>query len=280
MTKPLTLVAAITFEPDALTVERVCRQLSSLSSLCAVYDNSTTTTAQELVDDAGVEFGVPVLRGTGNRGTAGGINELTRRAVEVAAEWLTYFDQDTILPPGFGATMPALAELDTKVAAVGSLMDHQTPGQIRWSSARFLIASGTSWRVQALVDVDGCDQDMFLDVVDQELCLRLRLQGWRLVTDQRRLMHHPIGDDAVRHYKILVSTHPLWRRQLMWRNTTVLARRYARTAPVEVMRLFAGRAAETLSGMLTGRGRGWATAAREGFAEGRRASRSRRGLTG
>ena len=246
------LVGAVLFEPDsAAAVSEVCTQLVELSDAPIIIDNSTSERSMALVRDTCRRHGVELFGNGTNHGTAGGINWLLQIAVERGSDWLTYFDQDSRVGTQYRERLQTLASVDADVAAVGSVFAEYggvpETGPLR--ATRYLIASGSSWRVAAVVGAGWCDQDMFLDVVDTELCMRLRARGWRLVVDPHRVMEHHIGSDPIRIAgPVSASRHPAWRRRLMWRNSVVLARRYARTFPVEVLRHLTVRVVETIGG--------------------------------
>ena len=249
---PTHLVGAIVYEPDsAEVVAAVCGQLRALAADPVVIDNSTSPGATELVRAQCRRSGVELIGDGTNRGTACGINRLLEIAAERGRDWLTYFDQDSRLLGDYAARLPSLATIDPDVAGVGSVFDEAgaPPEPEPCREARYLIASGTSWRVAAVVGAGGCDEEMFLDVVDIELCLRLRAHGWRLLVDPARAMVHHIGADRLRIAgPVTASRHPAWRRRLMWRNSIVLARRYAGRFPGEVMRHLLVRVVETIGG--------------------------------
>lgn len=252
---PLHLVGAVLFEPDsAKAVSEVCLQLLALTDDPVVVDNSTSPQATLLVRDVCRRHGVELVGDGTNRGTAGGINWLIQIAAERGRSWLTYFDQDSRVNGDYAARLQALATVDDEVGAVGSAFyEHadlrQAGGPLR--ETRYLIASGSSWRVAAVVGAGWCDDGMFLDVVDTELCMRLRASGWRIVLDPGRVIEHYIGSDQVRIAgPVSASRHPAWRRRLMWRNSVVLSRRYARTFPMEVVRHLVVRVIETIGGSI------------------------------
>lgn len=272
------LVGAIFFEPDSpAAVAEVCAQLLTLSDDPVVVDNSTSDQAVALVREVCAQHGVELLGDGSNHGTAGGINRLLRTARERDRDWLTYFDQDSRVTGDYRARLDALDTVADDVAAVGSIFDDRTGpayGAGPLEARRYLIASGTSWRVDAVIDAGWCDEGMFLDVVDIELCMRLRAAGRRIVVDPARLLEHHIGSDQVHLLgRVPTSRHPAWRRRLMWRNSVVLARRYARTFPAEVARHLAIRVVETVGGAVHYRSPRWLWWALRGLVDGLRAPR-------
>ena len=285
MTSAASLVAVVTYEPTAGQLEMLGAQLGSRSLEVVVWDNSTSASARRDVQLACEASGFTLLRGSANEGTGVALNAFVRHASASGHEWFTYFDQDSRVPPAFLDLLGDLAGLPDDVAAVGATYDDASSGIGAHSGgsgpwpARYVIASGTSWRVSALKHVDGADEAMFLDLVDHELCLRLRRADLRILVDPRRRLAHAIGEDG-RHIvgPFAVTRHPSWRRVMMWRNSTILVRRYGTTFPLECARHVLVRCAETLVGTVVYRKPSWMSTAARGVAQGLRGG-GRRGLS-
>ena len=277
------LVGVITFNPGAEAADRVTRQLSSLSGVGpgVVVDNSTDPDARTLVRDAARARGLPVLGDGVNRGTAGGLNILLALARRQGVDWVLYFDQDSRPSAAYAHVAGQLAGVPTDVAVVGSHYEVDqdvTPGA-GLEEVRYLIASGSCYRSEALRQVDGFDEAFFLDLVDHEICLRLRRRGWRLMRAGDLVLTHSIGEGAdARIGRVTVRRHPGWRRRLMWRNGWWWLWREGPRGLGEPARSLGIRAAETL--VSAGRLRSWGylTAAVGGTVDAVTLSGRRRGL--
>lgn len=248
-------VGATTYEPDVGQVSVLVENLAATGCEAAVYDNSHSPETRALIAQLCAEHSIQYLSSGTNEGTAGALNALLARAAELGREWLLYFDQDSSPSAGFVARVEAVTrDIASDVALVGSRIQHrsdhkaQVPGQ-GVAPARFLIASGTVMRISALRQVAGFDETLFLDLVDHEMCLRLRRAGYRLLVDHERHIEHDIGAGSAwgPGKRLRVTRHPAWRRRLMWRNSLLLAVRYGRSAPSEVGRIVGGRVIETLA---------------------------------
>lgn len=288
MTTAARLDAVITYEPTAEQLTHVVDQLLSLRGHAMVLDNSESGPARERVRLACQSAGIPVVADGTNHGTAYGLNRALARAVDAGLPWLHYLDQDSVLLSGYVEALADLDTVDAHVGAVGARFEsspHETvsafpPGGVALalSPATFLIASGTAFRTEALLDCDGFDEGMFLDVVDHEICLALRSRGWGLTVDSRRSMGHEIGSGGVTTVRnILVTRHPLWRRRQMWRNSVVLVGRYFRVAPRDCVAHLAVRVVETTSGSWRYRSVGYLSAAIRGIGDAIRSRGPRRG---
>lgn len=246
------LDCAILFEPRSGEPERVIAGVCDLGGHPVVLDNSETPEARGRVAAAAAAAGVEVLGNGINLGTGAGLNMLIRRAQALELPWLHYLDQDSVPTPGYLDALSELAEVPADVALVGAR--YAEPGELAHAGTgalipvRFVIASGTAMRTAAMVEVDGCDERMFLDVVDHEICLRVRAAGYRIVVDPRRVLSHPIGADAAEVGRVLVTRHPTWRRRMMWRNSAFLVAGYAPHFPRDCAVHLLARLVETVSG--------------------------------
>lgn len=279
MTDPL-LVLATTYEPEPAQVEQLAGMLAACGSPAMVVDNSTTPAARDLVRRSCASHGLEVVGDGRNTGTAGALNAGLQRAMSLGATWLLYFDQDSRVGAGFwrraataiDTVAPQVAVVGSRIVHVGSV-DAPAPEPQGMEAAAYVIASGTTFRVAHVREVGGFDEGLALDLVDHELCLRLRDAGRELRVDTARHILHEIGrgsrQTGVRGTR--VTRHPRWRRRMMWRNSLVVCRRYARRHPRTCLRHLVGRVWETLAGAVLFRDPLLLVAAGQGVIDGLRA---------
>lgn len=239
--------ATVTFNPGADTVSAILDQLKRLNGTPVVADNSTDREAQELVLRECASRGIRLLPQRGNEGTGKALNRLLEFAKTTGATGLHYLDQDSQILSGYLETLMnydgSPPSDDFVGAAYSARSSNDDPGL---QPSKFVIASGTWFNIRSLDRIGGFDETFFLDLVDHEVCLRMRALGGTISIDWRREMSHPIGVDGVRVIGILVTRHPRWRRALMWTNTIILCKRYLGTFPWEMLRHLAVRILETL----------------------------------
>lgn len=261
MTDQPLLAASITFEPTELQVRQTVRNLLACSARSAVLDNSESLEVRQLVKRSCRQANVTYLTTGTNCGTAAGLNKLVDHAMALDLPWLLYFDQDSSFGVDFTDAARSAAEyarMNPSVAAIGSSIcavgsdgadSSDSPDDLRFHPATYVIASGTLIRVAAIKAVGGFDEDLFLDTVDHECCLRLKVLGWHVLRDGARRLEHDVGTDsrAVPGGQLpRVTRHPMWRRQLMWRNSIIICRRYFRWFPLAMLKHLALRTADTL----------------------------------
>jgi rhamnosyltransferase len=236
----LTNITAIAtaYHPD----ERLLAVVDAAVAACdevLVVDN-TPGGAELLAGD--LPDRVRVLRPTGNLGLAGALN-LGLRELGPDCETVLLLDQDSVLPESTVAQLTAHLDDPTVGAAApapwdaehGGYIDPRTVLRPDVADRAAVITSGMVVRRSLVDKVGGFRADFFVDCVDQDLCLRLRRTGMRIVQDKRVRLPHSLGD--VREHRFLVghvrvTHHPTWRLYWVIRNGVVLVRENLATAPL------------------------------------------------
>lgn len=102
------------------------------------------------------------------------------------------------------------------------------------TSVAFLINSMALWRLDALSRLGPFDEQLAIDHVDSDMCLRARRAGLALMLHGRFGFSHRIGERV--SYRLLGKTlqsggHSPQRRALIARNTVLIAKRHSRHTP-------------------------------------------------
>jgi rhamnosyltransferase len=82
--------------------------------------------------------------------------------------------------------------------------------------------------VEALNQIGGFREDLFIDYVDYDVCLRLRASGWKVAVEPAAVLRHTIGAQTPHRLLWLVpvdsSNHSPDRQYYKYRNYVLLAR--------------------------------------------------------
>ncbi len=131
-----------------------------------------------------------------NLGVATALNQGFRWAQENKFAWMLTMDQDSIpLPEMVHYLCSAYADYDQheKLAVIGSnylpSADAPKPEYDRrigragscWVEARDVITSGSLISIRAVEALGPFEDDLFIDSVDHEFCLRARRHGWKTI---------------------------------------------------------------------------------------------------
>jgi len=181
--------------------------LSSLQKLeygnnrALVVDNGSTN---DSVQHIRAQFPqVEIIEMGKNLGFAGGCNAGIRAAIDRGAKYVWLLNNDTTMDPGALRAMVEMAEADSRLGAVGSVIyDMHPPHRVQaWGGGRinlwfgrsshctkeasgneldYLTGASLLLRREALEDVGLLDEGFFMYWEDADQCFRLRKAGWKL----------------------------------------------------------------------------------------------------
>ena len=254
---PRVLVLIATYSPDSHLLALVTG-MSSQGIDVVVSDDASPCTADPVLRECGLVPGVTVIRHAHNEGIARGLNEGLRRARDSGCRWLLTCDQDSLFPESYVADISSFAqsidslwEDSVRVGAVGAGIVINASGQLKYPITQVagasgpvevteeVIASGTLWNVEALLEVGGFDESLGLDAVDAAACLRLREVGYRIALAPGVRMEHELGNSRsvqLLGRTVLATGHSGERRATMMRNRLRLAPAEFRQSPKHAFR--------------------------------------------
>lgn len=170
-----------------------------------------------------------------NLGIARGLNIGARHALEAGYRLLLTMDQDSQAAPDMVARLYECLE-KTGADRIGIVAPfHLTgagriPPDVDYSDVMTPMTSGCLLNLAAYRQVGPFDDGLFIDFVDNEFCLRLRKQGWRVLRANRATLAHNVGD--IRKYGPFIATnHGPLRRYYKTRNRFVVFNRYVTSFP-------------------------------------------------
>ena len=239
----------VTYFPDNMFGERLARIRKQTGKVVIVDNTGDTQLSASLSRSSGVE----VIANQENVGIAAALNQGMSRAVDLGFTWAITFDQDTWVQPNLVATLIDIYQRQTSRERVGIIGCNYEDENIHRSPHNFdteqdfcevdvVITSG-SLMSTALFRIAGpFREDLFIDFVDNEYCLRVRKLGYRVLTSTAPLMLHALGaatpiDINLGLVKIpfRLTNRSALRRYYMTRNALLVARSYLTVAPIWVI---------------------------------------------
>jgi rhamnosyltransferase len=201
----------VTFNPDAGAVQELAQTLRASGAKIIVVDNTPGAGAENLPMDA------TVLRLGFNAGIAHAQNVGIRAALAHGAEVIVFFDQDSRLEGGFldrllrplflgepGVVAPVCVDRahgfevpSYRITRYGFVRKVFARTADRCVDADLVIASGTAATAATFAVAGVMDEDLFIDYVDFEWCLRCRSKGIPIRVVPGATITHSIGERAV-----------------------------------------------------------------------------------
>lgn len=223
----------VTFEPDDESMGKLA-QLPFSSML--VVDNSVTAAAMEKVRSICSERGATLIQNGKNLGQAEALNQGCRWAMDHGYSLVLLLDQDTYVLPGFlEQALECRAGLpgDPESTILGCSYVKAPPRGAAPSPAvrrkRTVITSGSLVPLSLWARIGGFLSEYFIDMVDDEFCLRARRAGGTVWRIEEPRIAHAVGKSTVSRW---ARNHSAFRWYHMVRNHLWTIRRHAFFDPV------------------------------------------------
>lgn len=227
--------AVVTYNPDEAFLERL-RALKRILQSVAVVDNSNQLSTQTLVAKICSKEGVRLIRNGGNLGVARALNIALHWAEKEGHRWLLTLDQDSFPHTDLMLQYAGIlsdAGSESRIGCVGVLLgkqaDHCRKKRQSYCDVDDVITSGTLLSVAAAREAGGFWDELFIDGVDTEMCIRLRRTGFRVIGTVAPVLTHSIGAGravSILGRRLLLTDHPPVRRYYMARNRVLVSRRH------------------------------------------------------
>lgn len=233
----------ITYHPDKGLFERI-RQINQQVDRVVIVDNNSSAASLSMIEKISKELGVHLILNDTNFGVATALNIGVHYVIDCGGgyDWFLTLDQDTLPYPSMIQNLiAAYNECPNKnmVGIIGSNYQEKTTGQILfhggregevWAEVENLPTSGSLTSIAAFQEVGGFRDDLFIDYVDTEYCIRLRQMGYIVIISPEICMLHPLGyykPDKLYKFlcgRLMVTNYPALRHYYWTRNGIILVR--------------------------------------------------------
>lgn len=176
----------------------------------------------------------------GNKGIGAALNACAATALSKGYDWLLTLDQDTELDEAtlnhYIREFEAFPDkIDAAIIAPvldDRIMSEESPGKV--TDLDIVMTSCNLLNLRIWKEIGGFDEDLFIDEVDHDYCLKAKLNGYRIIRLENVQIRHYPGKIVVlntRHGAQPTSWHPPRRLYYMARNFWHLKRNYQKAFP-------------------------------------------------
>jgi len=229
----------VTFNPEGNIAENI-RRISGQSLEVFVIDNNS--------EDANFMDSLPknckIIRCKENIGLASALNIGVLNAIAAGHEWVATFDQDSLVPEDYFDRMLCDAK-SIKRLSIGILsplyfnpvsggvksFSHGEKSKVseKYNIVKVTMTSGSIMSSDAIKHCGVFDDRMFIDQLDNEICLRYRRSGYSILENQEVMIQHSVGEVSVKRFmniRLHPSNHNAFRRYYIARNRIYVYKRY------------------------------------------------------
>jgi rhamnosyltransferase len=237
----------VTFNPDikrlADNIEAIMPQVDRVY----IYDNGSKNLDEivSLISDKFHDRDVVLIDGLSNRGMSVALNGLAKRATDDGLEYIYMLDQDSVSTEGIVAELAKYVSDDIGILSPIAMDrnadiphgSNDKPYEIMSS-----ITSGSLINLAAYTQVGGYDERLFVDLVDFDFSLNMKMGGFKVVRVPSAVLVHELGhqefalffptriDGGGIQWKQYRTNHSSFRRYDTGRSWAVLTRKYAGTS--------------------------------------------------
>lgn len=169
---------------------------------------------------------ITIIRNKNNLGIAKALNQIFDYAKTEGADWVLTLDQDSVCPNNMIESFLNYSNRDKIGIICPRIVDDNDFYKVKdikqeYSYLSKCITSGSLTNVLAWSNVGGFDEQMFIDFVDFEFCIKVVKQGYKIIRDNKVHLQHQLGNMTPKKIfgiKFRVTNHSIFRNYYYGRN--------------------------------------------------------------
>lgn len=225
----------VLYNPDMArlkeNVDSVIKQVD-----CLVLVDNASKNIEEVKALFGGNEKITILLNDENKGIAAALNQILNWAEKMGAEWVLTLDQDSVCAPDMVEKLWKYKDVGKIGILCPRLIHRKRPekGQDKkeekeYRTATMCPTSGSLTNIAAMKEIGGFDEKLFIDEVDEEACIRLRIAGYCILKVNTAELLHDWGNQTEvylfpRLSKILPM--PAWKEPVYPNNHSNLRKYY------------------------------------------------------
>jgi rhamnosyltransferase len=186
----------ILYNPSEIVLNNIGSYIESVEKLYVV-DNSEVISTSMIESNVHSDKVVYIHDGE-NKGIAARLNQVCDRAKQDQYQWLLTMDQDSSFSEGMlNDYLNCLNAFEgaqvVSMFGVNYTDDRLVEEKCHPTDVNHLITSGSILNLKLWSTIGKFDEDLFIDEVDYEYCLRSVLQGFRIIEFSNIFLDHSLG---------------------------------------------------------------------------------------
>lgn len=190
-------IGVVLYNPDIIQLKVNMEQLNSLGTAVVYFDNGSSNIAD--IRNVLKNTSFPLIEAKINLGIATALNELMKYAKSNEIDWVLSMDQDATVSDNtiteylkyiedseIGIMCPKIIKLGVDVNNKKSKID-------KVKQVEKCPTSGTFLRTSVWEEVGGYDDDLFIDYVDYDMCIKVRVAGYKILRISEAKLFQNLG---------------------------------------------------------------------------------------
>lgn len=230
-----TCIIIVTYNPNISFVTNLKRHLEIVDKV-VIVDNNSEFAIESLINNLDCK-NVDIIHSHLNNGIAWALNRGIKYITGSQYKWILTFDQDSYPNLNILSYYSEVLRAENNVGLIGTLFatENLLINRITWKNKLTIITSGTLHPISIFDKVNYYNEKLFIDGVDFDFSLRVKLAGYKVIRIQSPLIKHQIGS-PIRKFGLTSSNHNSIRRYYFARNNIYLTKTYFKSFPIWVLK--------------------------------------------
>lgn len=224
-------IGIVTYQPDLQRLRDNLAAAREQGSHLIIVDNGS----HNLSDIRALAGDATLIENVENLGIATALNQLCQKGIALGCDWLVTLDQDSVMQPGMLSEFSHYTNLNDVAIICPRIEDrglgrqhtHHTSGT---AYVTHTITAGNLVRLKAWQAVGGFTDELFIDGVDFDFCLKLLEGGWKILRTDNVCLVQEMGHGRrialPFHHQMSVLNHSPRRLYYITRNYLWIGRQH------------------------------------------------------
>ena len=219
------------YNPDKSIKKNILSYLDSLDKLY-VIDNTEGKDNSKIIPQSDK---IVYIFNNKNKGIATALNQAAKLALKDKYKWLLTMDQDSCFSKSnITKLIDFIDKYDNKkeiglVSPWHDLRISQVKPENDIDYPIEVMTSGNIINLDAYKTIGGYKDELFIDAVDFEYCMRLNINNFKVIRLNNVILKHDLGaiqEKKLFNHKFIVSNHNYIRKYYIIRNTLAVCKEY------------------------------------------------------
>jgi rhamnosyltransferase len=242
LTKGKICGCVILYHPTDKVFANIQSYYHNVARLFVIDNTERAHFNHQLFRELGNLEGIHYISNFENLGIAHALNQALNMAQKEGYDFILTMDQDGALERDYITNLLRIVQKNNlDIATLGIIAPfHKVHGDIINNERQEItdkiavMTSGNLLNLHAVKQIGGFSEDLFIDRVDQEYCLRLRMNNFRVIQVNFVVFDHPQGR-MTKHFLFnrayYTTNHSPDRRYYITRNTLYVIKKYGEIFP-------------------------------------------------
>lgn len=217
----------VTYNPDIKLLKHNIDSIINQVSMIIVVDNGSDNFDE--ISNFLDEYRVIIVKNEKNKGIAYALNQLCNVAYKKKYDWIITLDQDSVSSDGLVKELSLNINPQTAIIAPNIVYKNNEKYADYASSGvkeeTWVITSASLMSLNVWNEINGFDDELFIDGVDKDYCIRAHKYGYKIYKDYNITLLHELGNLKCKNIfgkTIYVTNHNAFRKYYMARNAIYL----------------------------------------------------------